>query len=138
MTGLSNSIKLALLVSSSAIAVPTASEAYPIDCAIFLCLAGGWPSDPDCNAARAEFIRRITPMPVEPPLQLWRCPMGAAAGSTNLSPMQRLKAIKEVSANPLPELPTDEQDTPQVVEASFSSRVLETYEHHTSRRLEAA
>lgn len=118
MTGLSNSIKLALLVSSSAIAAPTASEAYPIDCAIFLCLAGGWPSDPDCNAARAEFIRRITPMPVEPPLQLWRCPMGAAAGSTNLSPMQRLEAIKEASAHPLPELPSDNQNSPQVVEAS--------------------
>ena len=121
MTQLSKSIKLALLVSSSAIVAPTASSAYPIDCAIFLCLAGGWPSSPDCNAARAEFIRRITPLPVEPPLQLWRCPMGAAAGSTTLSPMQRLEAIKEVSANPLPELPTDDQDTPQVVEASFSS-----------------
>jgi len=35
--------------------------------------------------------------------------------------MQRLEAIKEASGNPLPEIPTDDQDTPQVVEASFSS-----------------
>lgn len=126
MTQLSKSIKLALLVSSSAIVGPTASSAYPIDCAIFLCLAGGWPSSPDCNAARAEFIRRITPLPVEPPLQLWRCPMGAAAGSTTLSPMQRLEAIKKVSANPLPELPADGEDTPQAVEASFSSESWNT------------
>lgn len=51
----------------------------PIDCAILLCLAGGWPSSPECSAARTEFIRRITPWPVEPPLQIWRCPLGASA-----------------------------------------------------------
>jgi hypothetical protein len=54
------------------------ADAYPIDCAILLCLAGGWPTSAPCAAAKAEFIRRITPWPIEPPLQIWRCPMGAA------------------------------------------------------------
>lgn len=66
------------------ITLPTTqpAQAYPIDCAILLCLAGGFPSNTECNAARAEFIRRITPWPVEPPLQLWRCPMGLPANFT--------------------------------------------------------
>ncbi len=51
--------------------------AYPIDCAIILCLAGGFPASAECSAAKAEVIRRITPIPVEPPLQLWNCPMGS-------------------------------------------------------------
>lgn len=54
------------------------AHSYPIDCAILLCLSGGWPSSAPCTRARAEFIRRITPWPVEPPLQIWRCPMGAS------------------------------------------------------------
>lgn len=52
------------------------AHAYPIDCAILLCLAGGFPASAECTAAKAEVIRRITPWPVEPPLQLWRCPLG--------------------------------------------------------------
>lgn len=54
------------------------AQSYPIDCAILLCLSGGWPTSVPCTRARAEFIRRITPWPVEPPLQIWRCPMGAS------------------------------------------------------------
>lgn len=54
------------------------AQTYPIDCAILLCLSGGWPASEPCSRARAEFIRRITPWPVEPPLQIWRCPMGAS------------------------------------------------------------
>jgi len=59
---------------------PTATRAqtYPIDCAILLCLSGGWPASVPCAQARAEFIRRVTPWPVEPPLQIWRCPIGAS------------------------------------------------------------
>ncbi len=56
---------------------PTYAQSYPIDCAILLCLAGGWPASVPCARAHAEFIRRITPWPVEPPLQIWRCPMNA-------------------------------------------------------------
>ena len=54
------------------------AQSYPIDCAILLCLSGGWPASEPCARARAEFIRRVTPWPVEPPLQIWRCPMGAS------------------------------------------------------------
>ena len=54
------------------------AAAYPIDCAILLCLAGGFPASAECSAAKAVFIRRITPFPIEPPLQIWNCPMGVA------------------------------------------------------------
>ncbi len=67
-------VALALL---SAVA-PQAAKAYQVDCAILLCLAGGWPASAECAHARAVFIRRITPWPIEPPLQIWRCPMGVS------------------------------------------------------------
>ncbi len=68
----------ALLIAAVAPSKPVRAQSYPIDCAILLCLAGGWPASEPCAKARAEFIRRITPWPVEPPLQIWRCPMGAS------------------------------------------------------------
>ncbi|MGR3439082.1 hypothetical protein [Salipiger abyssi] len=74
-------------LSGAGAATKAAAQTYPIDCAILLCLSGGWPASEPCARARAEFIRRITPWPVEPPLQIWRCPMGVAyqpAGNTNL------------------------------------------------------
>jgi hypothetical protein len=55
---------------------PSGAQAYPVDCAIFLCLAGGWPASTECSHARSVFIARITPWPIEPPLQIWNCPMG--------------------------------------------------------------
>ena len=67
------------------------AEAYQIDCAILLCLAGGWPPSVPCARARAEFIRRITPWPIEPPLQIWRCSM--RAGYQNADPAQRLTRL---------------------------------------------
>ncbi|WP_306587830.1 hypothetical protein [Gemmobacter fulvus] len=63
--------------------------AYPVDCAILLCLAGGWPASAECAHARAVFIRRITPWPIEPPLQIWRCPM-RASGKAEARPIDRL------------------------------------------------
>jgi len=71
---------LAIVMALTSISLPTGSRAqtYPIDCAILLCLSGGWPTSVPCSRARAEFIRRITPWPIEPPLQIWRCPMGAS------------------------------------------------------------
>ncbi|MEQ9040292.1 MAG: hypothetical protein RIE24_18245 [Silicimonas sp.] len=70
----------AALTTAALATEPQGAEAqsYQIDCAILLCLSGGWPASVPCARARAEFIRRITPWPVEPPLQIWRCPMGAA------------------------------------------------------------
>ena len=67
----------AALALSLMVAQPRPAAAYQIDCAILLCLAGGFPPSEPCTRARAEMIRRITPWPVEPPLQLWRCPMRA-------------------------------------------------------------
>lgn len=69
-----------IAVMGLAFAAPAPALAYPIDCAILLCLAGGFPASAECSAARAEFIRRITPWPIEPPLQLWNCPMRTSGG----------------------------------------------------------
>ncbi len=74
---LSASVALATL-SPTLLPSPARAQSYPIDCAILLCLAGGWPASVPCARARAEFIRRITPWPVEPPLQIWNCPMNTA------------------------------------------------------------
>lgn len=71
-------VVLALLGSLVGTANRVQAQTYQIDCAILLCLSGGWPASVPCARARAEFIRRITPWPVEPPLQIWRCPMGAS------------------------------------------------------------
>lgn len=65
------------------------AAAYPVDCAILLCLAGGWPASAECAHARALFIRRITPWPIEPPLQIWNCPMRASFRSEG-RPVERL------------------------------------------------
>ncbi len=43
------------------------ARAYDMDCAIMLCIAGGFPSSAVCAAAHAEMIRRITPWPSLPP-----------------------------------------------------------------------
>lgn len=66
------------ILSFAGTANKTVAQTYPIDCAILICLSGGWPASVPCARARAEFIRRITPWPIEPPLQIWRCPMGAS------------------------------------------------------------
>ena len=71
-----------LTVTSSSLPMPARAQTYPIDCAILLCLSGGWPASVPCARARAEFIRRITPWPIEPPLQIWRCPMAISLKST--------------------------------------------------------
>ena len=87
-------------------AKPAAAQGYQIDCAILLCLAGGWPASVPCARARAEFIRRITPWPVEPPLQIWRCPMRAALETPD--PAARLYRLAgfdpKSTVSPVPEM----------------------------------
>lgn len=73
-------------------ATVTPAIAYPVDCAILLCLAGGWPASAECAHARAVFIRRITPWPIEPPLQLWNCPMRVSFRG-EAKPIERLYSI---------------------------------------------
>ena len=82
----------AAFVSASLASAPIA-DAYPIDCAILLCMAGGFPPSAECTAAQVEVIRRVTPWPIEPPLQLWNCPMSGGGsvpvpnlGSDGLTP----------------------------------------------------
>ena len=95
MTHIVRSAAVAAAITVSGLlgnAVP--AQAYPVDCAILLCLAGGWPASAPCAHARAVFIRRITPWPVEPPLQIWRCPMGVSLNSpATPSPRERLTDI---------------------------------------------
>jgi len=79
----------------------TNAQSYQIDCAILLCLSGGWPASTPCARARAEFVRRITPWPVEPPLQIWRCPMGASLQAPNMTtPLPQLWDILAPDALP--------------------------------------
>lgn len=86
-------------------ATKATAQSYPIDCAILLCLSGGWPASVPCSRARAEFIRRITPWPVEPPLQIWRCPMGASyQGQEGREPRARIFDIL-FDPVPLPQSP---------------------------------
>ena len=80
---------LGVVVGAASLGGSSPAQAYPIDCAILICMAGGFPASPECAAAKREVIRRITPHPVEPPLQLWNCPMGVdpeVASSIGLSP----------------------------------------------------
>jgi hypothetical protein len=133
----------AAAAASSFFAQPAA--AYPIDCAILLCLAGGWPASVECAQAKAEFIRRITPWPVEPPLQIWRCPMRAASLSDDLmDPMTRLRAMaaqeRELSTRvadgspiqPEPAVLTSDPDEPA---GSDSLLQLTTTHRKTARRM---
>lgn len=79
--------------ASASLASAPIADAYPIDCAILLCMAGGFPPSAECTAAQVEVIRRVTPWPIEPPLQLWNCPMSGGGsvpvpnlGSDGLTP----------------------------------------------------
>lgn len=57
-----------------------AIRAYDVDCAIILCMAGGFPSTPVCSAAYSEMIRRITPWPILPPFGV--CSFAVATGGS--------------------------------------------------------
>ena len=60
--------RLASLVLAAGLTVDAQkARAYDMDCAIMLCMAGGFPSSAVCSAAYAEMIRRITPWPSRPP-----------------------------------------------------------------------
>ena len=105
------SVAVALTVTGFSLPMSARAQTYPIDCAILLCVSGGWPASVPCARARAEFIRRITPWPVEPPLQIWRCPMGAAFETS--PPVNNAGRIFEAlyhanSRRPLQSLPVDD------------------------------
>mgnify|MGYP003632663070 CR=1 FL=1 len=96
-------VATALTCACVSLAAPQAAQAYQIDCAILICLAGGWPGSTECNEARSVFISRITPWPVEPPLQIWNCPLGVA-----YRPSQGgypLPLLHEIASTPRPSAP---------------------------------
>lgn len=64
-------------------ASPKPARAYDMDCAIMLCMAGGFPPSTVCAAAYAEMIRRITPWPSQPPFGV--CTYGAPGAETVLA-----------------------------------------------------
>ncbi|WP_236019479.1 hypothetical protein [Fuscibacter oryzae] len=86
--------------TSALMSLATPAAAYPVDCAILLCLAGGWPASAECAHACAVFIARITPWPVEPPLQIWNCPM--RADFSRRTPVERLFDISFSPPSPPP------------------------------------
>ncbi|ETX13524.1 hypothetical protein OCH239_10050 [Roseivivax halodurans JCM 10272] len=79
-------VAVILLVSS--LFTTKAARAYDMDCAIMLCMAGGFPSSDVCAEAYAEMIRRITPWPVQPPFGVCSfsgpVPLGGASGEREL------------------------------------------------------
>ena len=98
MTRLRAAAALAATALSLSLGAP--AKAYPVDCAILLCLAGGWPASAECAHARTVFIARITPWPVEPPLQVWNCPMRASFRGE----AKRIERLFDIAASgePLP------------------------------------
>lgn len=103
----------------------TPAVAYPVDCAILLCLAGGWPASVECAHARAVFIARITPRPIEPPLQIWNCPMRASYRQEQ-RPMEMVNDIAVLRDAPplssVPEMPLALQQVQDRADADISGR----------------
>jgi hypothetical protein len=95
-------LSIVTLFLASAFLTPRPAQAYQIDCAILLCLAGGFPPSEPCARARAEMIRRITPWPIEPPLQLWRCPMRAELKVSVRQTESVIEASSFIQQNPNP------------------------------------
>lgn len=131
--------------ASTVISLGAPAAAYPVDCAILLCLAGGWPASAECTHARAVFIARITPWPVEPPLQIWNCPMHA--DFRRATPIERLFDIAfrpssqpqlSLPALPFPDLvPVQDQADVDISDPAYdfvrSIRVYQTeYRRHRS------
>ena len=92
----------AALSVSSIVAGAAPVQAYQVDCAILLCLSGGWPASAPCAHARAVFIQRITPWPIEPPLQIWRCPMGASLERP--APLTSVDRLYDIAFRPGPSM----------------------------------
>ena len=110
MPRLSTLLTAGLISLTATCLQPTRASAYPVDCAILLCLAGGWPVSAECAQARAVFIARITPWPVEPPLQIWNCPMRASIRAPTA--MERLFDISSRAPVAMPEF-SPSSDDPQ-------------------------
>ena len=60
-------VMAAAMCVMAVIAAPQKAQAYDIDCAIILCMAGGFPPSAVCARAYRKMIQRITPWPSLPP-----------------------------------------------------------------------
>ncbi|MGC3940895.1 hypothetical protein ACOTTU_24100 [Roseobacter sp. EG26] len=99
ITALKPKARNMLFGAAIALPFPTSASAYDVDCAILLCLAGGWPASVECGHAWDVFVQRITPWPIEPPLQIWHCPMGAATNEgAMMKPGERLRNLAKADA----------------------------------------
>jgi hypothetical protein len=83
------------LTALAALTLAPSAAAYPVDCAILLCIAGGFPPSEPCLRAKAVMMQRILSIPFQPPLQIWNCPIRASTASTG-----DLAPITEVSTSP--------------------------------------
>lgn len=69
-------ILAATMSAVSGLGLSQQAQAYDIDCAIMLCMAGGFPPGAVCARAYRTMIRRITPWPSLPPFGV--CTFAAA------------------------------------------------------------
>jgi len=93
-----------------------AAESYDLDCAVILCLAGGFPTG--CGAAYSYMIDRITSTPPKPPFGF--CAMGSLADvdfPDNEDPEAFEAMMREI-------------DEPGVI-ASLRSARAEVYRYHS-------
>jgi len=139
-------VAIAAAISVSGLMASTApAQAYQVDCAILLCLAGGWPASAPCAHARTVFIQRVTPWPIEPPLQIWRCPMRTSLNApAQPSPMERLYAIAfrdpplihwEAAPQPVARIQADEQADIDISGDAFAFvRSIRVYHIQVSQR----
>ncbi|WP_159811095.1 hypothetical protein [Litoreibacter roseus] len=63
------------------------AKAYDMDCAILLCMAGGFPESAVCAAAHTEMIRRVTPWPSKPPFGV--CSYSASSETPSAGAIRR-------------------------------------------------
>lgn len=73
---------VAAFAAAASITFAPPAAAYPVDCAILLCLAGGFPSSEPCLRAKVVMMQRIMSFPFQPPLQIWNCPLRASVGAS--------------------------------------------------------
>lgn len=118
----SSCISAAALLTSLTAMTPTKAEAaFNVDCAMLLCLAGGFPESVECGLAYATLIRRITPYPIEPPLQIWRCPLGASYDETPLNKFQRVYEAT-FPMSPMQSTPIQMPDVTQPIPVSLRTQ----------------
>lgn len=77
----------AVLAAAASFTFGPPAAAYPVDCAILLCLAGGFPPSEPCLRAKVVMMQRIMSFPFQPPLQIWNCPLRVSVGASRQEPV---------------------------------------------------